>query len=133
MIAEQIERIITLKSQQREINAKLKQESKPTMTAINILPRMVAWLTQECQEEDESTKIRIVLFVVCAMYAPITLTKNPLPRGLRNNIGKSFKIKGNMVSYYLNGLFLYYKRYRSFRAEADRLILKLTEDFLPNT
>lgn len=129
MIVEQLERIIALKSQQREINAKLKQESKPSMTAINILPSMVSWLNQECQAEDESTKIRIVLFVVCAMYAPITLTKNPLPRGLRNNIGEAFNIKGNMVSYYLNGLFLYYERYRSFRAEVDRLILKLTEEF----
>lgn len=132
MIAEQIERIKSLKKQQSEINSQLKMECKPKITAKSAIPRMTRWLLQECQESNEKTKIRIVLFVICAIFAPVTLASEPLPRGLRSCLSKTFKIKGGMVSYYINGLYLYYERYKSFRIEVDRLLESVNASVLSN-
>lgn len=132
MIAKQIERIKSLKRQQLEINSLLKTECKPKLTAKSAIPSMTGWLLRECQESNEKTKIRIVLFVICAMFAPVTLASEPLPRGLRSCLSKTFKIKGGMVSYYLNGLYLYYERYKSFRNEVDRLLEIVNASVLPN-
>ena len=132
MIARQIEKIKSLKKQQTEINRQLKEESSPKLTAKSTIPRMSEWLLHECREDNEKTKIRIVLFVICAMFAPVTLASEPLPRGLRSCLSKTFKIKGGMVSYYLNGLYLYYERYKSFRNEVDRLLEIVNASVLPN-
>lgn len=122
MKIEQVKKIIALKQRQKELASQLEDACKPSYSDIGAIPRIARFLLRDCRLENVSDKNKAVLFVLCALYSPCTLSGLSLKRGMRDSFAESLAVNRGMVSYYLNGLYLYYERYKSFRLEVERLL-----------
>lgn len=126
MIAE----IFELKDILEQKNRLMERENKlssPTLDNLDLIPEIYGWFNELHGGKNTVYCRKQFIFIILLLYAPIVLVGGRMPKGLRNSIAKAAGFKDiTFISHNVNTVFFYYRYYRGFRKDIDRVYNEIT-------